>query len=289
MKRKTVDNIEGYAFILIPVIIIAIFGLYPAINIFIMGFQKYNMLAGGTSTFVGLSNYRAIISDPSFWQTFRNTLLFTVWVVPIQSAIALIFAVLVNQKLRGVTFFRTVFFLPVVMSFVVISIVWKMIYDPNYGLANSVLTFLHIPPQQFLIDPNQAMPSVIVTCIWKSWAWYMVIFLSGLQDIPKELYESSYLDGASAFQRLLYITIPLLKRTTYFVLIMTMIDSFKIFTPVYIMTGGGPLGNTDTLVHYIWKTAFRLNEMGSASAMSICLFVLVFLLTILQIRTEKED
>lgn len=152
-----------------------------------------------------------------------------------------------------------------------------------------MLSFLHIPTQQFLIDPNQAMISVIVMCIWKSWGWYMVIFLSGLQDIPNELYESSYLDGASAFRRFFSITLPLLKRTTYFVVIMTMIDSFKIFTPIYIMTGGGPLGSTDTLVHYIWNTAFRMNEMGSATAMSICLFVVVFLLTLAQMKTEKED
>lgn len=289
MSRKTRDNLQGYAFILLPVAIIALFGIYPAVNVFIMSFQKFNMLAGGTASFSGFSNYIGFIQDPSFWQTFENTFFFALLVVPAQTAIALFFAVLVNQKIKGITFFRTIFFLPVVMSFVVVSIFWKMIYDPNYGLANSILSFLHIPQQQFLVDPNQAMISVIITCVWKSWGWYMVIFLSGLQDIPTELYESSYLDGASAFRRFFSITLPLLKRTTYFVLIMTMIDSFKIFTPIYIMTGGGPLGSTDTLVHYIWKTAFRMNEMGSATAMSVCLFLVVFALTIAQMKVEKED
>ncbi len=289
LGRKTVDNIEGYAFILLPVAIIAVFGIYPAANVFVMSFQKFNMLAGGTATFAGFSNYIGFFKDPSFWQTFRNTAFFAAVVVPVQTGIALLFAVLVNQAIKGVTFFRTVFFFPVVMSFVVVSIFWKMIYDPNYGLANSVLAFLHIPQQQFLVDPNQAMLAVIVVCIWKSWGWYMVLFLAGLQDIPKELYESSYLDGASAFRRFISITLPLLKRTTYFILIMTIIDSFKIFTPIYIMTGGGPLGNTDTLVHYIWNTAFRMNDMGSATAMSICLFVVVFALTIIQMKVEKEE
>lgn len=289
ISRKMVDNIQGYAFILIPVAVIALFGIYPAINVFIMSFQKFNMLAGGTATFTGFSNYLGFITDPSFWQTFKNTVFFALLVVPLQTAVALFFAVLINQKIKGITFFRTIFFFPVVMSFVVVSIFWKMIYDPNYGLANSVLSFLHIPQQQFLVDPNQAMISVIIMCIWKSWGWYMVIFLSGLQDIPKELYESSYLDGASAFRRFFSITLPLLKRTTYFVLIMTMIDSFKIFTPIYIMTSGGPLGSTDTLVHYIWNTAFRMNEMGSATAMSVCLFIVVFALTIAQMKAEKDD
>lgn len=289
ISRKTRDNIQGYAFILLPVVIIALFGIYPAVNVFIMSFQKFNMLGGGTATFTGFSNYLGFIKSPSFWQTFKNTFFFALLVVPVQTGIALFFAVLINQKIRGITFFRTTFFLPVIMSFVVVSIFWKMIYDPNYGLANSVLSFFHIPQQQFLVDPNQAMISVIITCIWKSWGWYMVIFLSGLQDVPTELYESSYLDGASAFRRFFSITFPLLKRTTYFVLIMTMIDSFKIFTPIYIMTGGGPLGSTDTLVHYIWKTAFRMNEMGSATAMSVCLFIVVFALTIAQMKAEKED
>jgi len=289
LSRKMVDNIQGYAFILIPVGVIALFGIYPAVNVFIMSFQKFNMLAGGTATFTGFSNYIGFLNDPSFWQTFKNTFFFALLVVPIQTALSLCFAVLINQKIKGISFFRTVFFFPVVMSFVVVSIFWKMIYDPNFGLANSLLAFFHIPQQQFLIDPNQAMIAVIVMCIWKSWGWYMVIFLSGLQDIPRELYESSYLDGASALRRFLSITLPLLKRTTYFVLIMTMIDSFKIFTPIYIMTGGGPLGSTDTLVHYIWNTAFRMNEMGSATAMSICLFVVVFALTIIQMKAEKDD
>lgn len=289
INRKMVDNIQGYAFILIPVAVIALFGIYPAINVFIMSFQNFNMLAGGTATFTGFSNYKDLINDPSFWQTFRNTVIFALFVVPIQSAIALFFAALVNEKLKGISFFRTIYFLPVIMSFVVVSIFWKMIYDPNFGLANSLFTFFHIPQQQFLVDPSQAMICVIIVCIWKSWGWYMVIFLSGLQDIPEELYESSYLDGASAFRRFFSITLPLLSRTTYFVLIMTTIDSFKIFTPIYIMTGGGPLGRTDTLVHYIWKTAFRMNEMGSASAMSICMFIIVFILTIIRMRTEKEN
>lgn len=290
LNRKFMDNLQGYGFIAIPVLIIALFGLYPAINVFVMSFQKFNMLAGSdNAAFTGISNYLNLIKDETFWHTFKNSFTFTIFVVPIQSLIALCFAVLINQKLKGVEFFRTIFFFPVVMSFVVVSIFWKMIYEPNYGLANTILSFLGIPQQQFLIDPKQAMACVIIMCIWKSWGWYMVIFLSGLQEIPKDLYESSYIDGASVLRRFFSITLPLLKRTTFFVLIMTTIDSFKVFTPVYIMTGGGPLGTTDTLVHYIWKTAFRMNDMGNAAAMSICLFIIVFAITIIQMKASKAE
>ncbi len=284
------NNIQGYSFILVPVAIIAIFGIYPSINVFIMSFQKFNMLAGiDNAAFNGIANYLDFMKDEVFWNTLKNTFTFALFVVPIQSAIALFFAVLINQNLSGVKIYRTIFFMPVIMSFVTVSIFWRMIYEPNNGLANSVLRLLHIPEQQFLIDPNQAMASVIVMCIWKSWGWYMVIFLAGLQEIPKELYESSYIDGAAPLKVLFAITIPLLKRSTLFVLIMTTIDSFKIFTPIYIMTNGGPLDTTNTIVHHIWKTAFRMNEMGYAAAMSIFLFIIVFIITILQLKLARSN
>ncbi len=290
INKNILENLQGYGLILVPVIIIGLFGIYPSINVFIMSFQKFNMLAGSNNaSFTGMANYLGLIGDAEFWNTLKNTFVFTLIVVPVQSLVALIFAVLINQKLKGIELFRTIFFIPVIMSFVVVSVTWKMLYDQDFGLANSIFSFLNLPEQQFLVNPDQAMICVIFMCIWKSWGWYMVIFLSGLQDIPRELYESSFIDGASPFRRFISITLPLLKRTTLFVLIMTTIDAFKIFTPVYIMTNGGPLGKTDTIVHYIWKTAFRMNEMGYAAAMSICLFLIVFIITILQMRIAKTE
>lgn len=289
-NRVMQNNLQGYSFILLPVLIIAVFGIYPSINVFIMSFQKFNMLAGhDKAVFTGLVNYSGIFKDEVFWTTIKNAFLFAVFVVPVQSFIALIFAVLVNQKLKGVQIFRTIFFMPVIMSFVVVSIFWKMIYDPNTGLANSILVFFHLPSQQFLTDPSMAMACVIFMCIWKSWGWYMVIFLSGLQEIPNELYEASIVDGASIIKRFFSITLPLLKRTTLFVIVMTTIDAIKIFTPIYIMTNGGPLDRTDTIVHYIWKTAFRMNEMGYAAAMSIVLFLVIFIITFVQLKVLKSD
>ncbi len=280
----------GYLFILPAVLIIGTFYIYPSLNLIPMSFKEYNILQGvGSGMFTGFANYAKIFGDGEFWNALKNSFIFAVVVIPAQTAIALIMAVFVNNKARFVPFFRTVFFIPVLISFVVVSVFWKQIFDPYFGLANSLLAVLGIPPQGFLIDPSQAMASVIFVSIWKSWGWFMIIFLAGLQGIPRQLYESASIDGATKLREFFSITLPMVRRTLLFVLIITTIDAIKIFAPVYIMTGGGPLDRTDTVVHHVWKTAFRFNEMGYASSMAVFLFLIVFIITLVQLRLNKID
>lgn len=290
IKTKTKEAILGYLFILPAVIVISMFGLYPVIRLITMSFQEYNMLSGDdVGKFVGGMNYLKALKDEGFWNAFKNTIVFSLCIVPVQSLVALYTANLVNKKLKGVGVFRTIYYLPVIMSFVVVSIFWKIIYDPMFGLANSLLSFLGFDSQNFLSDPKQAMICVIIVCIWKSWGWYMLIFLSGLQGIPHEVYEAAAIDGASKFETNVFITLPLLSKTILFVLVITTMDSLKIYTPVYVMTGGGPLGKTDVAVYHIWQEAFRFNNMGYASALSIFLFIVILVVTVVQLKIEKSD
>jgi multiple sugar transport system permease protein len=289
-RRAFKGYATGYLFILPAILIIGLFYIYPSINLIPMSLRKYNLLRGlDAAEFIGLRNYVKIIGDGEFWNAFKNSFVFAVVVIPVQTTIALVMATFVNNKAKFAPFFRTVFFVPVIISFVVVSVFWKQILDPHFGLANSLLSLFGIPPQGYLIDPSQAMASVIFVSIWKSWGWFMIIFLAGLQGIPRQLYESASIDGASKIRVFFAITIPMIRRTILFVLVITTIDAIKIFAPVYIMTGGGPLERTDTVVHHVWKTAFRFNNMGYAAAMAVFLFLVVFAVTLFELRLNKRD
>lgn len=287
-SRAFKENLTGYIFILPASLIIGLFVLYPIIRLFIMSFTDSSLL-GGKANFIGLSNYTNLLSDPDFINSFKVSLSMSVIIIPVQTALALFMAVQVNKKLKGVNIFRTIYFIPAVTSFVAVTIFWKQIYNTDFGLANTILTFLKLPAGQFLSSPDQAMISVVITCVWKSWGYFMVVFISGLQGISGEIKEAALIDGANSLQEFWYIIMPMLKRTILFVAIITTMDAIRLFIPSYTMTAGGPMGKTDTLVYYIWRTAFRMQDIGSAAAMAMVLFIVILIITIIQFKITDRD
>ncbi|HTY39400.1 MAG TPA: extracellular solute-binding protein [Bacteroidota bacterium] len=238
--------------------------------------------------FVGLDNFREIASDPAFWNALKNTVLYTLN-VPIAMAIALAIALIMNRRLKGIAFLRALYFLPSVTSFVAIALVWMWIYHPSFGVANYALAFLGIAPVQWLNSTNTAMASIVMFSVWLSLGYQMVIFLAGLQGIPSEFHDAARIDGATAWQRFWRITLPLLKPTTLFILVTSVISSFQVFTSIYVMTAGGPVGSTDVLVYHIYQSAWEELRMGYASAMSWILFVIIMIATWMQFKIVGRE
>lgn len=289
-KRRLImkENMTGYFFILPAFIIIGIFFIIPAIQLFGLAYTDYSIMKG-SGVFVGLENFIKIFQDEDFLNSLVVTLKLAVFIVPVQTFIALIMAVFVNEKIRGIKLFRTIYFIPAVTSFVAVAIIWKQMYNPSFGLINTILGVFGLGPYQYLSSTSQALISMAITCVWKSWGYFMVIFLSGLQEIPSELYEAVRIDGANQIQKFFYITVPMVKRTTLFVIIITTMDAIKVFIPSFTMTSGGPNGATNTAVHHIWRQAFRLDQVGPAAAMSTVLFVIIAVITILQFKLSGSD
>ncbi len=287
IKKTIADNLQGYMFILPALLIIGIFFIYPAVQLFGLAYTDYNLMSG-RGNFIGLANFKALLDNEDFIGSLVVTFKLALFIVPVQTIIAMIMAVFVNQKLAAMKIFRTLYFIPAITSFVAVAIMWKQIYNPTFGLANSILGILNLGPFQFLSSKSQALIAVAITCIWKSWGYFMVIFISGLQDIPQEIQEASRIDGANQVERFFYITVPMLRKVTLFVIIITTMDAIKLFIPSFTMTAGGPLGSTDTTVHYIWRQAFRLQQVGPAAAMSTVLFVVIIMITILQFKVDGK-
>jgi multiple sugar transport system permease protein len=240
--------------------------------------------------FVGLQNYRDMVADEQFRRSVINTAYFTAGSVPFTMAIGLGIALLLNQPLWFRGLFRTIYFLPIVTPFVVSAIIWKWLYNADFGLFNHYLLKANIIDERllWLSDKNLAMPAVILMSIWGGVGFSMVVYLAGLQAIPEELYEAAKIDGAGAFSRLRFITVPMLAPTTLFLLVIGIIGSFQIFTQIYVMTQGGPIDRTTTIVYYIYQSAFTYFEMGYASTLAYGLFAMLFLLTLVQLRLYKN-
>ncbi len=233
--------------------------------------------------FVGLGNFSDMAGDSMFWNALKNTLLYSLN-VPFGMALSLIVALMMHRKLKGLNILRTLYFLPSVTSFVAIALVWMWIYHPTFGAANFFLSLVGLPPQQWLNSSGSAMISIMIFTIWMGIGYQMVIFLAGLQGIPEEFYEAARIDGASRWQRFWSITLPLLKPTTFFILVTSFIASFQVFTTVYIMTAGGPVRSTDVIVYHIYQSAWEQLRMGYASAMSWVLFVIIMIATWIQFK-----
>lgn len=238
--------------------------------------------------FVGLDNFRRLLQDDSFWQALGNTLYFIAGYIPLVMVFALGVAVVLNQKLKGIVLYRTAFFIPVVSAWVAVALLWKWIFNPRMGLLNYLLSLVGIDGPAWLLDPTWAMPAIIITSVWKDIGFIMIMFLAGLQGIPEDYYEAAEIDGASGWQQLRHITLPLLSPTAFFALIISLINSFQVFDQVWIMTGGGPAGATVVLVERIVKNAFSYSRMGYAAAISWVLFLLVFGATALQMKLQKR-
>jgi multiple sugar transport system permease protein len=260
-------------------ILLVLFFLVPAVLAFGLAFTNARLISPRPAHLVGLDNFRTLFSDTLFWASLRNTLYFAVVVVPVQAGLALVLALLVNAKVRGTNFFRTIYFIPVVTSMVVISLLWRFIYQPD-GLLNHGTDWLN--------NPSTAMPAIMFMSIWQAVGFHMIIWLSGLQTIPGDLYEAAALDGCTGWQKFRYVTWPGLLATRTFILVTITIAALSLFTQISVMTQGGPLDHTTTVVFMAVRTGYEQQSTGYASAISLVFFLLVLLVSGVQRFVTRE-
>jgi len=280
---------SAYLFLAPGVIVFSVFTVAALVFAVYLTFHEWNILQP-EKPYIGLQNYRDMLHDEHYRRSIINTLYYTGGSVPLTMLGGLVVALLLNQPIRFRGLFRTMYYLPVVTPFVVAAILWKWLYNSSYGLFDYYLLKAHLidQPLLWLADKDLAMPSVILMSVWGGVGFSMVVYLAGLQSIPGELYEAAKVDGAGAFNRLRYITIPMLRPTTLFLLVVGIIGSFQIFTQVFIMTNGGPAERTTTMVFFIYEAAFKFYDMGYASTLAFGLFALLFLVTLLQLRLYRK-
>jgi multiple sugar transport system permease protein len=279
----------AYLFLAPGLVLFSIFTVFALGFAFYLTFHEWSIIEPD-KPFVGLDNYKDMIQDERFRRSIFNTLYFTGASVPLGMIVGLGIALLLNQPLRGRGILRTLYFLPVVTPFVVVSIIWKWLYNGDFGLFNYYLLKTHLihEPLAWLADKQLAMPAVVLMTVWTSVGFSMVVYLAGLQAIPEELYEASRVDGAGSWARLRHITLPLLAPTTLFLLVMGIIGSFQVFTQIFVMTSGGPVDRTTTMVFFIYESAFKFYEMGYASTLAFLLFLMLLAFTALQLRLYRK-
>lgn len=280
-------NSAWVLFFLLPSAIpLVAFTLVPMVTSAWISLHKWNLIS--PMRFVGLDNYTKLLQDPATRGVFGHTLLYIVGYLPLVYVGGLGLAMALNQAFRGRSFFRSAYFLPVVTSWVVVALVWQWLLNPSNGLVNAILGHLHLPQPGWWTDPTWAMPSVILASAWKDLGFVMVILLAGLQSIPADIQDAARIDGANAWQRFRRITLPLLSPSSFFVLVISLINGFQVFDQVYVMTGGGPSGSSQVVVGQIYDLTFRYGRAGEASALSWLLFAVILLITALQLRGEKK-
>jgi len=280
-------RLAGLLFVLPSLIFLIAFVVYPIVSAFFLSLHRYNLLE--PPMWNGLGRYALLLEDARFIKAIGNTMFFAVMTVPVGTAVSLFLAVLINQPLRAIYFFRTAYYLPVVTSFVAVSFIWLWIYEPQFGILNQLLEAVGLPTFAWLRDPKTSMLSIAMLSVWKNAGFNMIIFLAGLQGIPKYLYEAAEIDGANAYQRFWSITVPMLSPTTFFVFIVYFIGALQMFTQSWILTQGGPLDSTLTVVYLIYQNGFEFLKMGSASAMSVILFILIAIVTYINTRIVSYD
>jgi multiple sugar transport system permease protein len=281
-QNKWDQGMAGYLFLLPALVALLVFLIGPILYAFYISFFHFSFLDPQNKKFAGLSNYIHLFSDPEFLRALGNTSLYTIVVVPVQTAIALFLALIVNN-IRGKTFFRVAYYLPTVTSTVAVSVMFMFIFEPD-GILNKLLANFGIHGPNYFNSPTFALPAIMTMAVWSSVGQFMIIYLAGLQDIPEEVYEAAELDGARGWNLLRYVTIPLLRRTTFLNVVMSMIGTFQVFDQVYVVSGGngGPLNSTLSVVLDIFNKGFKTMQMGYASAMAFVLFGIILILTLLQ-------
>ena len=286
------QNRAGWAFVTPALALIGVFFFVPVLAGLILSFTDFDIYAIGrpdTARLVGFGNYQQVLSNPLFWKALGNTFLFVVAGGPLSVLTSLGAALLVSSKrVRYPGLFRSIFFMPVVPTLVAVAIVWRYLYHPQYGLLNWALGAVGIHAVDWLGDPHWAMFAIILMAVWKNFGYNMLIFIAGLQSIPEDLYEAAHLDGADGWARFRHITLPSLAPTFLFVGVMTMLGNFQLFSEPYVMTQGGPLKATTTVVLLMYEEGFRWWRMGMAAALAFVLFVIMLLGTLLQMRLQRE-
>ena len=287
-KRKFQQYLIAFLFVLPALINFSIFRYYPIIWSARASFWDYSLL-GGFKDNVGWDNYIRMFQDQYFWQSLWVTVKFFIMYVPPTVALALALAVFSNQKKPGMGAVRAIIFIPVVTSFVVVSILWGMLLNKDVGLINSVLQTLGIGRISFLLDKENALPTIALISIWKNVGYSMIILVAGLKGVPGELYDAATVDGANSWNRFIHVTLPMIRRQLMFVIVWASLGAFQVFIPVYSLTNGGPRRATNVIVYYIYNKAFKFGEMGYASALSIALLVILLLISVVQMKLLQRD
>ena len=286
-------NTAAWFFLAPALLLIGVFFFLPvaaSLLLSVTDFDIYGIANAGNTRFVGLQNYVKLLHTPDFWKALKNTFYFAFVGGPLTIAVSLCAALLLNSKLvRFKGFFRTIYFTPFVTTLVAVAIVWRYLYHTRYGLFNYGLSKLGIAPIDWLGDPHWAMPAIILMAVWKSFGYNMLIFIAGLQSVPEELYDAAEIDGAGAFRRFFSITLPMLAPTLVFISVITMIGYFQLFAEPYVMTQGGPLRSTTSVVLLMYEEGFRWWRMGYAAAIAFVLFIVILIATLLQFRLQKGE
>jgi ABC-type sugar transport system permease subunit len=278
-------------FVLPAVIGLLVFQYGPLAVAVRNSFYNMALLNPDRASFVGVANYLRMFQEPRFWQSLRNTLTYTAGKIVFEIPLALFLAVVSQRAIRGIGIVRTAVFAPVVTAMSTVAVIWNMMYHPENGLLNSIVMGLGFPRQPYITSATQALPAILFMTLWKDVGTTMLILLGGLQAIPVEFYDAASIDGAGTVELVRYITLPLLKRTLMYAVVVLTIFSFKVFTPIYVMTKGGPQGMTRTTVYYIYEEAFKYMRIGRASALSVMLMVVMVGVAAIQarlLRTEFE-
>lgn len=288
-QKKTLrTNLIGYSFILPNFIGYFIFIFIPVCFTFVLSVMKWDG-SDAPMKFVGMKNFIKLTHDSTFLIAVENTFKYAIFTVPLTLVAALLIAVLLNSKVKGIVLYRTAFFFPYIASLVAVGAVWNMLFQPEFGPINEFLRFIGMAnPPKWCASTKWAMSVIIIVSVWKYMGYYMVVYLAALQGISADLYEAASIDGATGLKKLRYITIPMLKPTTFFVVVMLTIQCFKVFDLIYVMTQGGPGQSTNVLVNHIYNAAFVDFKFGYASASAVVLFVIVLAITLIQFRGEKK-
>ncbi len=282
------QHLTPYLFLLPALLILGLTVFYPALQAFYLSFTRYDLI--DPPQWIGVANFRRLWADPIFWQTLRNTLLYLVCVVPILVTAPLGLAILVNQKLRGIRWFRVAYYTPVIISMVVAGIAWKWLYADN-GLLNQFLKLSKLSAEgiPWLTSPDWSIFSVMVVTVWKGLGYYMVIYLAGLQSIPEDLYEAAAIDGSDGFRKHWDITVPLMRPYLLLVAVISAISATKVFEEIYIMTQGGPLNSSKTIVYYVYEQAFQSLEISYACTIGLVMFLMILALSILRLGVQHWE
>jgi multiple sugar transport system permease protein len=282
----------AYFFLAPAISAIFIFFFLPVIAAFIISFTDFDIYALGNFAsvrFIGFKNYIKLFEDPLFYTALKNTFYFVIVAGPLSIAVSLGAALLLNSKLiKYKAIFRLSYFIPVVTTLVAVAIVWRFIYHPKFGIINYILSLIGISPIDWLGEPSTAMPAIILMSVWKGFGYNMIIFIAGLQNIPEDLYEAASIEGATGWQKFKSITLPMLAPTTLFISIITMIGYFQLFAEPYVMTQGGPLNSTLSIVQFMYQEGFRWWNMGYSASIAFVLFFIIFLGTVIQFKIQKS-
>ncbi|HMQ52479.1 MAG TPA: sugar ABC transporter permease [Anaerolineae bacterium] len=295
-SQRRSEILTAWLFSTPAIVLLTIFLFIPFVMAIGLAFTDQRLVPNPNlpTQFVGLRNFERMFQDGSFYNAVFNNFLFALIVVPLQTSLALLLAMLINQKLKGMNVFRTIYFSPTVVIMVVVAVIWTFLYNPGAGLINEFIQFVsfgYLGPYDWLNNPNLALPAIIVLSIWQGVGFQMVVYLAGLQEIPDFLYESAQIDGASKLQQFLYITLPQLRNTTIFVALTTTILAFRLFTQVWVMQGpnGSPQESTLTMMVYTVNQGFQQGRIGYASAITVAFFIIVLVISILQRVFLREE